>query len=165
MWFEMRREDLGFVDRALVVHVAEASVPAPRAAVFDALADPRGWPRWFPNVRAASYTTPPPHGVGTIREADVSGTRWVEEMIAWDRGTRWGWTVTGASVPFAAAQVETFALSDAADGTHVRWTVALEPRLLARLGAPFAARTIPRLFQRAMQNLGAYLARPEGEHP
>lgn len=165
MWFEMRREDLGFVDRAPVTHVSEASVPAGRAAVFDALADPRGWPRWFPNVRAASYTTPPPHGVGTIREADVGGTRWVEEMIAWERGSCWGWTVTGASVPFAAAQVETFALADAPGGTRVRWTIAMEPRLLARLGAPFAARTIPRLFARAMENLTTYLVRPEGEHP
>ena len=157
MWFEMRREDLGFLQRAPVVHVADAAVPADRTAVFDALADAGAWPRWFPNVRAARYTTPPPHGVGTIREADVGGTRWVEEMIAWEGGTLWGWTVTGASVPFASAQVETFALADAPGGTHVRWTVAMEPRLLARLGAPFAARTIPRLFARAMRNLATYL--------
>ncbi len=165
MWFEMRREDLGFVERAPVVHVAEASVRLERRAVFDALADAPAWPRWFPNVRAARYTTPPPYGVGTIREADVGGTRWVEEMIAWERGARWGWTVTGASVPFAAAQVETFVLADAASGTRIRWTVAMEPRLLARLGAPFAARTIPRLFRRAMDNLATYLARAQGEHP
>jgi hypothetical protein len=163
MWFEMRREDVGFVERARVVHLSEAGVAAPRAVVFDALAEPSGWRHWFPNVRAAAYTSPPPHGVGTIREADVGGTRWVEEMIAWDPGTRWGWTVTRASVPFARAQVETFVLADAPAGTRVRWTVALEPRLLARLGAPFAARTIPRLFARAMRNLEAHLGRPGGE--
>jgi hypothetical protein len=53
--------------------------------------------------------------------------------------------------------VEAFDLADAPGGTHVRWTLALEPRLLARLGSPFAARTIPRLFRRAMDNLGDYL--------
>jgi len=160
----MRRENLSFVERAPVRHVAEATVPAARVMVFDALADAPAWPRWFPNVRAAGYTTPPPHGVGTIREADVGGTRWVEEMIAWERGACWGWTVTGASVPFAAAQVETFALADAPGGTRITWTVAMEPRLLARLGAPFAARTIPRLFARAMRNLATHLARAQGEH-
>jgi len=165
MWFDMRREDLGFVERAPVTHIAEASLPAGRVAVFDALADAGGWPRWFPNVRAASYTTPPPHGVGTIREARVGGTRWVEEMIAWERGICWGWTVTGASVPFAAAQVETFALADAPGGTRVRWTIAMEPRLLAILARPFTAHTIPRLFARAMENLTTYLVRPEGERP
>jgi uncharacterized protein YndB with AHSA1/START domain len=157
MWFPMRQEDLTFVERAPVVHVADAVLRAPRDAVFAALADAGGWPRWFPNVRAATYTSPPPHGVGSIREADVRGTRWVEAMIAWDVGARWAWTVLGASVPLATAQVESFELDDAGGGTRVRWTLALEPRLLARLGAPFAERTITTLFHRAMTNLEAVL--------
>ena len=159
MWFEMRKEDLGFLDRAPVVHVAEAEVPAARAVVFAALTEPRCWKHWFPNLREASYTSPPPHGVGTIRAANFSGTHWIEELVAWDEPERWAWTVTRASVPLAKAQVESFELTDAARGTRVRWRLALEPRLLARLGAPFAARTIPRLFRRAMENLGVYLNR------
>jgi beta-alanine degradation protein BauB len=160
----MRKEDATFTLRAPVVHVTEAEVAAPRARVFAALADAAGWRHWFPGVRAAGYTTRPPHGVGTIREADVRGTRWVEEMIAWDEGTRWGWTVTRASVPFATAQVELFELLDGGRGTRIRWTLALEPRLLARLGAPLAARLTRRLFRRAMENLGARLQAtpPEG---
>ena len=157
MWFEMRREDMGFVDRAPVVHVSEAAVAAARAAVFAALVDPSCWKRWFPGVREVSYGSPPPHGVGTIRKADVGGTRWEEELIAWDQNARWAWTVTRASVPFATAQVESFELADAAGGTRVRWTLALEPRLIARLGAPFAGRTIRRLLERAMQNLATHL--------
>jgi polyketide cyclase/dehydrase/lipid transport protein len=155
MWFAMRKEDLEFIERAPVVHVADTIVRAPRDAVFATLADASGWPRWFPNVRAAAYTSPPPHGVGTIREADVRGTRWVEEMIAWDVGTRWAWTVVRATVPFATAQVESFALDDADGGTRVRWTLALEPRLLGRLGAPFTGRAMTRLLRRAMTNLEA----------
>ena len=157
MWFEMRKEDLGFIARAAVVHVAEAEVAAPRPAVFAAFANPRGWKHWFPSVREAAYTTAPPYGVGTIREADVGGTRWVEEMIAWDDHTRWAWTVVRASVPFATAQVESFELADAGTGTRVRWTLALEPRLLARLGGPFFGRTVARLLPRAMDALGVYL--------
>lgn len=166
MWFEMRKEDLGFRDRAPVVHVAEAEVPAARVVVFMALVEPASWKHWFPNVRDVSYATPAPHGVGTVREANFSGTHWIEEMIAWDEPARWAWTVTRASVPFAKAQVESFELTEATGGTRVRWTLALEPRLLARLGSPLAARTIPRLFQRAMENLGAYLNRvPAGALP
>jgi polyketide cyclase/dehydrase/lipid transport protein len=157
MWFTMRREDLGFVGRAPVVHVADTVVRARRDAVFAALADASGWPRWFPNVRAAAYTSPSPHGVGTIREADVGGTRWVEEMIAWDASARWAWTVLRATVPFATAQVESFELDDADGGTHVRWTLALEPRLLGRLGAPFTGRAMTRLLRRAMTNLEGVL--------
>jgi hypothetical protein len=141
------------------VHVASATLAAPRAAVFAAFAEPAGWPAWFPNVQAAAYTSPAPHGVGTIREARVSGTRWVEEMIAWDDGVRWAWTVLRASVPFAKAQVECFEFADApGGGTRVRWTLALDPRLVARLGSRFATPAIARLLARAAATLDARLA-------
>src|SRR5262249_37145913 len=52
--------------------------------------------------------TPPPYGVWTIREANVGGTRWGEELIAWEDPARWAWTVLRTSVPFAQAQVESF---------------------------------------------------------
>ena len=111
-------------------------------------------------MRDASYTTAPPYGIGTIREADVGGTRWVEEMIAWDEPARFGWTVVRASVPFATAQVECFELADRGTGTRVRWTFAVEPRLLARLGGPFFGRTLARLLHRAMDDLGRHLRAP-----
>jgi hypothetical protein len=154
MWFELRKEDIGFVDRAPAVHTAEATLALPRPRVFAAFADAGSWPRWFPNVRAAAYLSPPPHGVGTIREAHVSGTRWLEEMIVWDEATRWGWSVVGASVPFATAQVECFDFADVpGGGTRVRWTLALEPRLVARLGARFAPAALGRMLARATRAL------------
>ena len=157
MWFTMRKEDVGFVERARSVHVAEATMAAPRARVFGEFVDPGTWPNWFPNVRRAAYTSPPPFGVGTIRVAHVGGTRWVEEMVAWDDGRRWAWTVLRASVPFATAQVECFEFADAGAGTKIRWTLALDPRLLARLGARFATGAIRRLLARAAANLDARL--------
>jgi len=156
----MRKEDLGFVERAPVVHRSEGTVAAARGRVFATFTDPQSWPHWFPNVRAASYAGTPPYGVGTIRQAQVGSTYWVEEILAWEDDVRWAWTVTRASVPFALAQVEAFEFSDAGDATGVHWTLALEPRLLARLGAPFAPRVIDRLFGRAMQNLSAYVQQP-----
>jgi uncharacterized protein YndB with AHSA1/START domain len=157
MWFTMRKEDLGFIERAASVHVAETTMTASRARVFGAFVDPEGWPHWFPNVQRATYTSPPPFGIGTIRVAHVGGTRWVEEMVAWDDGRRWAWTVLRASVPFANAQVECFEFADAGAGTRVRWTLALEPRLVARLGVRFATGAIRRLLARATANLDARL--------
>ena len=140
MWFTMRKEDVGFVERARSVHVAEATMAAPRARVFGAFVDPESWPDWFPNVRRAAYTSPPPFGVGTIREAHVGGTRWVEEMMAWDDGRRWAWTVLRASVPFATAQVECFEFADAGAGT----TDAVDARARSASGrAPRCERSRP----------------------
>jgi hypothetical protein len=84
----------------------------------------------------------------------------VEKMIAWDEPTRWAWTVTAASLPFAVAQVESFEVRPAAGGTRVRWTIGLEPRLLAVLGRPFMRRASASLFARAMHNLDARLHAP-----
>jgi carbon monoxide dehydrogenase subunit G len=164
MWFELRREDLAFLDTATVVHACVADVAAPRALVFAALADPRTWREWFPGVREASYPSPPPHGVGSIRVAQVDATRWIEEIIAWEHDRRWAYTVTRTSVPFARAQVESFDVSDGAAGTRVCWTLALEPRLLARLGAPLAPGILDRLFRRAMRNLEGFLQRDTPGH-
>jgi len=157
MWFDLRKEDLAFLERAPLVHVSTADIDAPRAAVFAAVVDPRSWKLWFPQVRDACYASDPPYGVGTIRHAHVGGTRWIEELIAWDEPTRWAYTVIRSSVPLARAQVESFDLADAGTGTRVRWTLALEPRLLARLGAPLMPRVVSRLFQQAMDNLATYL--------
>ena len=154
----MRREDLSFVDRAPVRHAFTAVVPAACDAVFRELADPTTWSSWFPGVRRARYRGEPPYGVGTIREADVGGTRWVEEMIAWDVGRRWAYTVIEASVPLAYAQVESFEIEEAPGGTRVRWTLAVEPRLVQRVLAPIAPVVMRRLFERAMRNLGARLS-------
>ena len=163
MWFALRKETIAFIDRAGSVHAAEATLAASRARVFAAFVDPPGWPTWFPNVQSAAYHTPPPHGVGTIREARVAGTRWVEEMIAWDDGARWAWTVLRATVPFARAQVECFEFADApGGGTRVRWTLALDPRLVARLGSPLATGALRRLLARATANLDARLRAPAG---
>jgi len=71
---------------------------------------------------------------------------------------RWAWTVLRSSVPFAKAQVECFEFADAGAGTRIRWTLALDPRLIARLGGPFATRAIRRLLTRATTNLDARLA-------
>jgi deazaflavin-dependent oxidoreductase (nitroreductase family) len=158
----MRREDMTFLERAPVRHVFRAVVAAPRASVFAAIADPTCWHAWFPGVRSARYASPEPYGVGTIREADVSGSRWVEEMIAWEPERRWAYTVIESSAPLAAAQVEAFDVEDASDapggGTRVTWTLAIEPRLLQRLAAPIAPLVMRRVFEGAMRGLERYLA-------
>ena len=158
IWFELRREDLSFLDRAPVTFACEADVGSPPAAVFAALADPGTWSGWFPGVQRAWYSSPPPHGVGTVREARVGGTRWVEELIAWDADRRWAYTVTCSSVPIAWAQVEVFELERRGAATRVTWRIACEPRLPMRLGAPVAPRVIRGVFARAMENLGRHLS-------
>ncbi|MBI3784466.1 MAG: SRPBCC family protein [Deltaproteobacteria bacterium] len=160
MWFELRKEDLSFRQRAPVVYINQAEIAAPRCAVGAAFCDAASWKKWFPNLRGALYEGLPPYGVGSIREAHVGSTRWREEMLLVDQNQGIAWTVTRSTVPFAHALVESFELSDSPNGTRVRWTFAMQPRLIARLGSPFAARVMGGVLQRAAKNLETYLQHP-----
>ena len=70
------------------IHVVECDVRLPRMEVWRALIDASTWNEWFPGVRSASYRGSPPHGVGTVPNADVSGRFFEETMLAWDEGRR-----------------------------------------------------------------------------
>ncbi len=153
----MRKVGLDFVERAGSVYVMECDVAAPRQEVWEAFADPSTWSAWFPGVESASYRGDPPYGVGTIREAKVARQHYVEEMVAWEEGVRWAYTIARATVPIAKAQLECTEFEDRGSGTRVRWILACDRRLLLWLAAPFFRRHLLLLFRRAMANLGAYL--------
>ena len=161
MWFELRSVGLEFLRTAPKVYVAECTIAAPPRAVWDAFTHPSTWRSWWPGVTSASYgNSPEPYGVGTFREARVSGQRYQETIVAWDEERRFAYRIDRATIPIAHAQLESTELRDeAGNGTRVRWTIACTPRLLMRLGAPFFPRIMNRMLVRAMANLEAYLER------
>ena len=153
MWFRFDPVELDFLERAPRRHIAEASVALPREVVWRAFTDASTWHEWWPGVRSAGYRGEPPFGVGTFREADVGGWLMEETMLAWDEGRRWAYRIDRSTVPMARAQLEATELSDEADGTRVRWTLALQPRLLMKLGKPWFDASVQRMLERAMRNL------------
>jgi len=155
MWFDFRPVELDFLEQAPRRHVAEAHVALPRAAVWDAFTDAFSWHEWWPGVRRAGYRGEPPFGVGTIREADVGGFRMEETMLAWDEGRLWAYRIDRSTAPMAKAQLEATELADDGDGTLVRWTLALEPRLLTKLGGPWFDGAVRHMLARALRNLEA----------
>jgi carbon monoxide dehydrogenase subunit G len=165
MWFKMRAVDLDFLGTAPRVYTVERSIAAPGSAVWDAFSDPTTWRYWWPGVTSASYgSSPKPYGVGTFREATVSGQRYEETIVAWDAGRRFAYYIDRATVPIAKAQLECTEMEDDGTGTRVRWTIACEPRLLMRLGSPFFRGIMDRMLARALARLDVYL-RVEGAVP
>jgi uncharacterized protein YndB with AHSA1/START domain len=158
MWFQMRKVDLGFLESAAKTYTVSCTLRAARRDVWAAFVDPATWPHWWPGVTAASYRGAPPYGVGTFRQATVSGQRYEEYIVAWDEGRRWAYYIDRATVPIATAQLECTDFEDDGHGTRVHWTVAHDRRLLLWLVGPLFPRMMQSLFQRAMANLDAYLA-------
>ena len=157
----MRQEELDFVERAPRKWVFEEEVAAPPEAVFAAIsADPSTWNGWFPGLSTGGYDGDGPHGVGTKRHVKMSGVTYRETMLAWDPPTRWAYRVDESTAPLAQALVEDWVIeSRGEDRSVVRWTFAIDPKALFKVGAPAAGTVMGRLFKKAMANLSEELSR------
>ena len=154
-----RPERPDFVDRAPLRIAVDEILNATPEEVFDTLGDAPSWMQWFPNMRHASWITPPPHDVGSQRRVDVGGLRVSEEFVVWDRPHRWGFTFLEVNIPFARAGVELAELSPAAGGgTRVQYTMALDPPAPLRLLAPVLVPGIRRSLRQGLRGLDRHLA-------
>jgi hypothetical protein len=150
----VRPEDLGFLERAPKRWTFEEEVKAPQAEVFAAIsADPSTW-TWFPRLSSGSYEGDGPRGVGTKRWVKMTGITYSETMLAWDPPSRWAYRVDASSAPLAHALVEDWVIAPRGeDRSVVRWTFAIDPKPLFKVGLPAAPTVMRRLFTRAMANL------------
>jgi len=141
MRFALRQETIDFVDRAPVIVRAEVSVNAAPERVWNAFADAAVWPQWFVGLKTASYTTPPPWGVGTKRYVEVQGFKVDETLIAFDVARSYAFRVDSGNLPLLAALVEVITLEPDGTGTRVVYRQALEfPWWLGPLGGLLRSR-------------------------
>lgn len=91
-------------------------------AVFDAMTDHRGiadymW--WCRRSTLDREGTPAPNGVGATRRLVAIGTTFVEEIVDYERPTRWAYTVlSGAPIRDHLSTIE---LREVGTGTKVSW--------------------------------------------
>ncbi|MGH2728118.1 MAG: SRPBCC family protein [Actinomycetota bacterium] len=154
----LRSESLGFLETAPKRWTFETLVHAPHETVFDAIAaDPSTW-AWFPGFTSGRYEGPGPHGVGSIRVVKVGPGVYRETIMVWDRPVRWVYRVDETTVPLAKALMEEWRVEPAGNSTAVvRWTFAIDPRLIFRAIGPAAPAVLRRTFRKAMANLGTVL--------
>lgn len=159
MAFACRAVDASVFDSASMrfKHVAELPVPARRA--FPVLEDPASWPVWFRGIRKVTWTSPQPFGVGTTRTVVLDLLTVREHFFRWEAPHRMSFYLTEMSLPVASVLAEDYLLEDL-DGDRCRftYTVAVEPRLMARLARPVAAWQLNRMFANGAKGLARYLA-------
>jgi polyketide cyclase/dehydrase/lipid transport protein len=150
--------DGGFVTSAPTSYAFDAAVDAARGRVFAAIVDEvETWPAWFPGVTGGSYASADERGEGATRLLGLAGARVRETVLIREEPHRWVYRVDAAPLPIAHAMVEAWRFDELPYGTHVRWTVAIEPTALFPLLVPFPRVTIGALWRRAMRNFGARL--------
>jgi hypothetical protein len=161
----LRAESLAFLDTAPKRWIFEGRVGVPPEKVFDAIsADPGTW-TWFPGFTTGRYIGAGPHGLGAIREIKVGPSIYRETVVAHDRPNRWAYRVDQTTVPLARALVEEWTVQAAGAGSIVRWTFAIDPRLMFRVIGPAASIVLGRVFRKAMANLDAELKARASREP
>jgi uncharacterized protein YndB with AHSA1/START domain len=164
-WIELQPVGLDFIDDApLRIEVSTQTTLAPQE-IWNALIDAGGWAKWFPGVQKAGYRPPaPPHGVGTIRFAEVSGVQYEETMLAWDAPTRWIYRIDRSTSDLARAQVEATLVESQSKGrTRVVWILACDPRPAMAAAADALPQILEGMLCEALQNLERLMAGPNDE--
>lgn len=97
---------------------------APIDAVFDVMTNHRKLADYSWLFRRSTIDLegdPAPNGLGTIRRLASYGTTFVEEIIEYDKPTRWAYKMI-SGIP-THDQVGTITLRQVEDGTDVRWNL------------------------------------------
>lgn len=168
--FSLREVGLDWLDRAPKVLRFSGVILGNAEAIWHELADDAStWPTWFPQVASAGYVDPPgtAPGLGSRRYVQLKGGgKFLETIIAFDRGERYTWRVDSSSLPAFAALVEDWrvepvdrATTGGSDRTQITWTFAFQPKLLFQLAGVFASKGMQRAFTQATANLEARVAR------
>jgi uncharacterized protein YndB with AHSA1/START domain len=159
MWFSMQQSDLSFIERAPDRLEAQAVCPAPPQRVFDVLADPSTWPRWFHDMRDAKWTSSSQACLGAVRVVSLGMGSFEERMIAWEPGKRFSFSIDGASVPLAKRVVEDWQLSSTDEGhTKLDWAMLVDPSLLSRALRPAIQPLMQRMFNKSIAGLTRFLS-------
>ncbi|MEU8617881.1 SRPBCC family protein [Streptomyces sp. NPDC048623] len=156
----LRPVELDFAESAPLRLVFSAELAAPPAAVYRSLAVELGsTPSWFTAVTSA---TPVDGGAGrTVRLR--GGVEFRETILASDPGARYAYRIDETNAPGLTALLEEWTLSPAADGTRVRWTMAVDGNGPCRLVMRLARPGVGRSFRDAMRNLDRRLT--PARHP
>ena len=161
MRFHCHPVDAAFFDNAPMRFVNSVDLDASPRDVFAILADAGTWPQWFPGMHKATWTSARHDGVGSARTVALTMLTLDEKFFRWQPDRRVSFYITAQSQPLVRALAEDYLLDElSANRTRLTYTVAMEPRIVLRLGGPLARAHFDSMFKKACEGLARYVARP-----
>lgn len=153
-WYQFVEFGVSFYETAPLRFVAQTTINASPEQVFKALEDESLWPAWFPVFRSVEWTSPKPLRLGSTRKITMRHGRIIEERcIRWVENERLSFMIDRSNMARLLKGGTDFKLTPTSNGTHLRWTIAIQPRgFLAQLS--YLTRPGARIaMQRALRKL------------
>ncbi len=157
------RVGLEFIENApyRIVNTADFAVPPSR--LFEVLSDNDAWPQWFEVIKAATWTSPEPHGIGATRTIVMNGNvTATEEFIAWTPHSHLAFRFNECNSQRVRAAAEEYRIEPIPGGCRLTWTMAQYPLTKSRLTTMLARRVMNRACLRALVSLRHYTDRGFG---
>ncbi len=156
--YPCERVGLDFIESAPHRFISKVDLAITPEQLFEVLADETSWPHWASAITKVTWTSPPPHGMGTTRTVDMrGGITGHEEFLAWEPYSHMAFRFNEASTGSVAAFAEDYRVVPTAGGCHLTWVMAMKPNgLAARIGMRSGTPVMGWLFQRFLYNLRRY---------
>lgn len=137
----------------------EIQVAAPPARTWAIVKDFGGWPAWHPAFKSTEIISGAGNAKGTVRVLTAQdGTRFTEELVSHDAGTRtYQYRITQSPLPIAS-YVSTLQVKEGSYGTSVvMWSSTFEVN--PGSSAEEMKKTISGVYRTGLDNLAAVLKR------
>jgi hypothetical protein len=135
----MKVVDESFLETAPQRFVHTWSIQQPADVVWSQLTGDQ--PLFWVKGLKINWTSSPPLGVGSTRQAHVLGLlTFREHYFIWEEGHRKAFYGAGASLPLFTAIAEDYVVEPRGENAcEFTWTIAIEPSRLGKPGAPLNA--------------------------
>ncbi len=127
--------------------------------VWEVLADNQTWPQWHRLITGATWVSPAPHRVGSVRTIEVlHHMAATEEVLVWNPSHHLAFRMIESSRQNTGASVEAFRIETTERGCQLTWSTARRPRKppswLLRM---YAGPVINRAIRRDARKLRSYI--------
>lgn len=146
--FNAKPADASIFETAPVKLKATFEIDQPAAKVWDDLTNDTAL-HWCRILEPVEWTSPKPYGVGTTRIVrSLKGLNvFHEEFFRWEEGRQKSFFVAKTSGPLFDRFAEDYLVEPRGDDACTfTWTIALEPKLLAKPGTPVNKAILKTLF-------------------
>jgi hypothetical protein len=97
--------------------------------LWNVLAEVETWPQWYRLITKASWISPAPHRVGSVRALElIAGMAATEEVIVWNPYHHMAFRLIESSRQNTGASVEEFRIETTERGCRLTWSTARRPR-------------------------------------